>query len=272
MEGMTVETVESSSIVRLFAELGQVNRPPGGVRSVSSLIQSAHLDSSDTVLDVGCATGFVSLELARLADCNVVGIDLSEDMIEAARDRKRQDPAGERVSFEVADAQSLPYEDDRFDAVVCGGSTVYMDDHLDAVEEYRRVVKPWGTISEVNYFYDVEPPTEFFDELKRKLSPRLEQWDLDYWKQLYDRADLERLSTEIHDVEPVPDEHVRRYVESLAGRADATDAAHDALFDRLYEAFSVINRNFEYQQYAIFTLRKRPLEKRIEPFDQRKVE
>lgn len=66
----------------------------------------------DVVLDVGCGTGSLSATLARVtAASQIVGIDPSQGFIEYAR-TQIADP---RVTFEVGDAQNLPYADDSFD-------------------------------------------------------------------------------------------------------------------------------------------------------------
>jgi ubiquinone/menaquinone biosynthesis C-methylase UbiE len=71
----------------------------------------------ERVLDVGTGTGAGALFLAReFPQARVRGVDLSEEMIRAARAKVELDPEG-RIAFKVADASDLPYPDDHFDLV-----------------------------------------------------------------------------------------------------------------------------------------------------------
>jgi ubiquinone/menaquinone biosynthesis C-methylase UbiE len=71
----------------------------------------------ERALELGTGTGVGALLIAReFPHARVRGVDISERMIRLARDRVGLDPEG-RVAFRVADAASLPYEDDSFDLV-----------------------------------------------------------------------------------------------------------------------------------------------------------
>jgi SAM-dependent methyltransferase len=71
----------------------------------------------ERALEVGTGTGAGALLLAReFPQASVRGVDLSEEMIRAARSKVGLDPSG-RVAFRVADAARLPYDDASFDLV-----------------------------------------------------------------------------------------------------------------------------------------------------------
>jgi SAM-dependent methyltransferase len=89
------------------------------------------------VLDAGCGTGTLALELAQRGH-RVVGTDLSEAMIAAAR---KKDSAG-RVAWHVADitAQDLTREEEPFDLVTCVADTLNHLETLDLWEQaFRRL-------------------------------------------------------------------------------------------------------------------------------------
>jgi ubiquinone/menaquinone biosynthesis C-methylase UbiE len=71
-------------------------------------------------LDVGTGTGVVALEVARRLGSGgtVVGVDLSDTMLRAARRKAEAAGLGDRARFERADAESIPHDDASFDAVV----------------------------------------------------------------------------------------------------------------------------------------------------------
>ena len=91
----------------------------------------------ERALEVGTGTGEGALLLAReFPQASIRGVDVSEEMIGAAKAKVGLDPEG-RIAFRVADAAALPYEDESFDLVA----------HLNMppfVREVARVLRPGG--------------------------------------------------------------------------------------------------------------------------------
>jgi SAM-dependent methyltransferase len=102
------------------------------------------------VLDLGTGTGKgARLVAARFPDAEVVGVDLSMEMVEEARRLLPRELAG-RVRFEVADASALPFEDGPFDLVVLLNMIPFF-------EEIARVTAPGGSVV-FAYFSGAETP------------------------------------------------------------------------------------------------------------------
>jgi ubiquinone/menaquinone biosynthesis C-methylase UbiE len=102
----------------------------------------------DKVLDIGCGTGSLSATLARVTGASkIVGIDPSNGFIEYARTQV-VDP---RVSFEVADAQNLPFPDNSFDRAMDLLVINFIPDAPKAAKEARRVTKPGGVLATANW-------------------------------------------------------------------------------------------------------------------------
>jgi ubiquinone/menaquinone biosynthesis C-methylase UbiE len=95
------------------------------------------------VLDVGTGPGFVAFLLAEL-EKKVIGIDLSEDMIQIAN--RNASDLGFNVDFRVGDAENLPFEDESFDAVVNRYVLWTLPNPERAMHEWRRVLKPGGIL------------------------------------------------------------------------------------------------------------------------------
>jgi SAM-dependent methyltransferase len=94
------------------------------------------------ILDIGCGPGDLAAMLAeRLVDARVVGLDLSPSMVELAR---RRETAGGRISFEVGDAASLPFESGSIDLVVSTLSLHHWPNAGAGFLEIGRVLRPDG--------------------------------------------------------------------------------------------------------------------------------
>ena len=92
------------------------------------------------VLEYGCGKGSHSFALARLG-ADVVGIDLSAEGIRQAISRAGEERFGDRLSFEVMNAEALAFPDSHFD-LVCGSGILHHLDLESACSELVRVLKP----------------------------------------------------------------------------------------------------------------------------------
>ncbi|WP_425039496.1 bifunctional 2-polyprenyl-6-hydroxyphenol methylase/3-demethylubiquinol 3-O-methyltransferase UbiG [Primorskyibacter sp. S187A] len=101
-----------------------------------------HLDwTGQRVLDLGCAGGFMAEALTDKG-AQVTGIDPAEDAIAAARRRAAQ--VGQEIAYDVGVGEALPYDDGRFDAVVCVDVLEHVRDLTRVAAEVARVLRPGG--------------------------------------------------------------------------------------------------------------------------------
>lgn len=126
----------------------------------------AEVSSGNSVLDVCCGTGDLSLDLAqRVAPGgSVIGCDFSEPMLDLAREKaaKRQ---AEGVRFEWADALRLPYDAGRFDAVTVGFGVRNFADRDQGLREMSRVLRPGGRLVILEFTEPQRPPFSTFYSL-----------------------------------------------------------------------------------------------------------
>ena len=103
------------------------------------------LSPGDRVLDVGCGQGVdVRLLSSRVGpEGEVVGIDISEKMLDAARERTENTS---NVRFESGDVMDLSFADETFDAVQAGRVLVHTDAPEQALSEMARVTRSGGRV------------------------------------------------------------------------------------------------------------------------------
>ena len=111
------------------------------------LVSRVEAGPGDCVLDVATGTGAVALELLHQKGCTVWGVDQSPEMLDVAA---RRLPAGQ-VRLVEASADSLPFEDGRFDALTFTYLFRYVDDPAATLRELTRVVRPGGTIAGLEF-------------------------------------------------------------------------------------------------------------------------
>lgn len=94
------------------------------------------------ILETAAGTGIVTAALVEaLPGTEIVATDLNPDMLRVAAAKAETG----RVTFEAADAQSLPFPDARFDLVVCQFGAMFFPDRVAAYREARRVLRPGGS-------------------------------------------------------------------------------------------------------------------------------
>lgn len=113
---------------------------------MGQLFSSGRFDAKrfDRILDVGSGAGQIIRHLLRTsrADTEIVGFDLSAEMLRRARERLKSN----RPSFVSADMMQMPFKDEVFDCVTCGYVLEHIPDPLPGLAEFSRVLKPGGTV------------------------------------------------------------------------------------------------------------------------------
>jgi ubiquinone/menaquinone biosynthesis C-methylase UbiE len=100
-----------------------------------------------TALDVGCGTGFLSLELAARGHA-VTGIDFAPEMLALANDKAAD--AGAAIRFEHADAENLPFPAASFDLVITRHVLWTLPHPEAAIDEWKRVLRPGGRLAVID--------------------------------------------------------------------------------------------------------------------------
>lgn len=111
----------------------------------AAIVEAADLAPGQHVLDLAGGTGEPSLTVARRVSPGgtVICTDLVEGMLAAAEENAKK-VGLTNVTFQQADMEDIPFEDNRFDRVTSRFGIMFPPDPLRALSEIRRVLKPGG--------------------------------------------------------------------------------------------------------------------------------
>jgi sarcosine/dimethylglycine N-methyltransferase len=115
-----------------------------GLAATVELARLVGITAEMSVLDVGSGVGGPARFLAATYGCRVIGIDLSEPFVDAARYLTERTGQSRQVSFETASALELPFADGHFDTVLLQHVAMNISDRARLYREIRRVLKLSG--------------------------------------------------------------------------------------------------------------------------------
>ena len=127
------------------------------------LVASAGISEGDRVLDVAAGSGNISIPAAKMG-ASVVSSDLTPELL--ARSQIRAAAEGVKLQWREANAESLPFGDGEFDAVVSAIGVMFAPRHQRAADELVRVCRSGGTIGVISWTYE-----GFFGQMLNALRP-----------------------------------------------------------------------------------------------------
>lgn len=115
-----------------------------GLAATADLAKLVGITSDMAVLDIGSGVGGPARFLAETYGCRVTGVDLSEPFVEAARYLTARTRQSDRISFQAANALSLPFGHGTFDVVLLQHVAMNIADRPSLYREIRRVLTEGG--------------------------------------------------------------------------------------------------------------------------------
>jgi SAM-dependent methyltransferase len=142
--------VLGGAVLGSVASLEARGRSAGYLGVVRSLIEETDLRPGETILDVGCGTGVLDRWLARRTRGanRLVAVDIHRTLLREARSLARQEGLEEAITFQVGNAEALPFRDHSFD-VVMSATVMELLDADRMLREMIRVAKPGGRVAVV---------------------------------------------------------------------------------------------------------------------------
>lgn len=144
----------------IAGDFGQIAK--AAASGAEDFIKRLNLQPGMTVLDVACGTGNLALPAAR-AGAIVTGVDIAPNLVEQARENAERE--GLKIQFDEGDAESLPYENASFDAVVTMFGAMFAPRPELVAAELKRVCRTGGFIAMANW-----TPTGFVGQMFKTVS------------------------------------------------------------------------------------------------------
>jgi len=128
----------------------------------------------ESALDVATGPGEPAMSIARMVgpDGRVVGIDLSEEMLEKAQDKVVELSLG-NVTLKTMDATTMDFGQGEFDSAVATYTISAVPDPVGVLREMKRVVKPGGSIVVLNHFRSERRAVGRLEDLVAPICTRL---------------------------------------------------------------------------------------------------
>lgn len=107
----------------------------------NTLVKWMNNDAPKLVLDVATGTGDLAIAVQKGTGADVVGLDLSQQMLNVGIDKIKKLNLAQKISMQKGDAENLPFEDNKFDAVSVAFGVRNFENLEKGLAELRRVVK-----------------------------------------------------------------------------------------------------------------------------------
>ncbi|KAI3724285.1 hypothetical protein L2E82_36057 [Cichorium intybus] len=153
---------KSSGILRYERIFGQGFVSTGGIDTTKEFVAMLDLKAGQKVLDVGCGIGGGDFYMAETFDVDVVGIDLSVNMISFALERAIGLKCS--VEFEVADCTKKTYPDNTFDVIYSRDTILHIQDKPALFRTFYKWLKPGGKVLISDYCRKSGKPSQDFAE------------------------------------------------------------------------------------------------------------
>ena len=136
-------------------------------------IEAANVCAGESILDIGCGTGFLTYDMAPSVteSGQIIAIDPKPSMVKATKERCAEYA---QVTVREGDITSIPAKKNQFDLVTCTQVLLYVEDIDKALSEIYRVLKPGGRVAILETDWQGVVINSNFPELTRTI---IDAWD-----------------------------------------------------------------------------------------------
>lgn len=270
MKKVKKEDLDKLSYTDFVSLICEENRPSGGKFTIREIAKNSFITKDSKVLEIGCTNGFSSLEINKLTNCTVIGIDINENSVDNAKKRIAENGLdSSRISFEVGNAEELQFSDNEFDLIICGNAMSFVSNKSKAIEELKRVLKPNGFISIVPIWYKDIPDKNIIDKVNDELGFQINCTFEQDWNN-YNKWNLELYYKKDYSFVKRTKADIERYVDNMIDNKPHLDIYNEEekkiIKNRWERTMEVFNDNLSLTNFSIILLRKNLVKEEEELF------
>ena len=158
-----------------------------------------HLNDNTNVLEIAPGPGYFSIELAKMGNFNITGMDISADFIEICKTNAKRENVN--ITFLQGNVSAMQFEDNTFDFVFCSAAFKNFKEPIAALNEMYRVLKSNGIALIIDMNHDIS--NDMLIEEATKISKSgFERWFIKttfkrLCKGAYSKTELENMIKQI---------------------------------------------------------------------------
>lgn len=266
MNNYQIEKLNYSEYVGLVKE---TNRPSGGIKTVHKVCLNAFIKENDKVLEIGSNTGFTSINIARLTDADVTGIDLIEESINESK-RKAELEKNLNLKFKKGSVTNLPYEDETFDVLWLSNVLSFITDKEEAIKECFRVLKNNGFLVFIPIYYLSNPPRNILEQVEKAIDAKIDVKTKKDWINLINTFPYpNRVIYQEDFIYKDVDSEINSYLKKVFNKKELKNmekSIKEKLFKKGEYFMKLFNENLKYAGYSIFIIQKLKFQEEEELF------
>jgi len=158
-------------------------------------VEMSKVKDEESVLDVGCGTGLLSLKFLEAAKCTITGVDLSEDMLNIWKEKIDTLDLADRVAIKSGNAANLEFKDSSFEIIASTVTLHHVQDKQPAIDKIYKLLKPGGRfvmgdldVDTSGKLDNVQRLRHILDYLKEELSLALADGGVESFSRMYDNG------------------------------------------------------------------------------------
>lgn len=199
--GCTIENCDLFDFMAKYVGLSVLH--PGGLKATEKLAENLKINRNTKVIDIACGKGTTAVLLAQKFGCQVVGVDISDELIDEAKKLARKSGVKDLTTFQVGDALALSFSDDEFDVAISQAMLILVGDKLKAIQEAMRVIKPGGSAGWIELSWKQPPSEKFLDEATNEMCAYcMENVNtFEAWEEIFKKAGVKNIVVEKNSME-----------------------------------------------------------------------
>ena len=103
------------------------------------------------ILDIATGTGDFAVEALKLNPDKIIGMDISAGMLEVGKKKMKQKKVDHIVDMQLGDSENLPFEENKFDAVIVSFGVRNFENLEKGLSEILRVLRPGGSLTVIEF-------------------------------------------------------------------------------------------------------------------------